>query len=262
MLGFFSNNLLPARLGELVKVYFLGQRTQLSKSTVLSTVMLERSGDMFMLLLFLTGVLWWYSFPSWAEGIGMVTALLLLGLLVFLALFALARERCVAYLQQPQGPFKWLPAKVFNRLQEYTLTFTVPLQWLRQPRYLFVLLGFSALIWLLTVSWVYLFLRSFQIVIPWYGAVFLVGISQLGTLIPASPGYVGTYQIAWQLALGAFTVSKSKALAASLVFHASWYIPVTLIGFWLVLKTGLSVRQLSDLPHTSPTEEELESHRN
>lgn len=255
MLGLFCNNLLPARLGEVVRVYFLGNQTQLSKSALLATVLIERLGDVLMLLLLLTGVLWWYPFPVWAEVIGAGTATLLLGLLGFLALLAAAREQVVGYLQQPVGPLKWLSEGLRQRLQEFILTFTVPLQFLRQPRYLLPLLGFSALIWLLNVVLTQLFLLSFHILVPWYATVFLVGVSQLGTLIPASPGYVGTYQVLWQLALGVFAVTKSQALAASLVFHASWYIPLTLVGFILVLKMGLSLRQLSTLSQHSNSPE-------
>src|SRR5690348_14652290 len=40
MIGFMANNLLPARMGELVRAYALGRKTGLSKSLGLATILL------------------------------------------------------------------------------------------------------------------------------------------------------------------------------------------------------------------------------
>ncbi|HID23415.1 MAG TPA: flippase-like domain-containing protein, partial [Planctomycetaceae bacterium] len=51
MIGFMGNNLLPARLGEFIRVYVLGRQFHLSKTAVLSTVVLERVFDIAAILL-------------------------------------------------------------------------------------------------------------------------------------------------------------------------------------------------------------------
>ena len=40
-IGYMANNVLPARLGELVRSYFLGQKERLSKSSTLATIVVE-----------------------------------------------------------------------------------------------------------------------------------------------------------------------------------------------------------------------------
>ena len=45
MVGFTANNLLPARIGELVRAYTLGRKENLSKSLSLATIVVERVFD-------------------------------------------------------------------------------------------------------------------------------------------------------------------------------------------------------------------------
>ena len=48
--------------------------------------------------------------------------------------------------------------------------------------------------------------------------------------IPSSPGFVGTYQWLAVSSLGLFDVERQDALAFSLLLHASWYVPTTIVG--------------------------------
>ena len=52
IIGYMANNLLPARLGELVRSYYLAQRETVSRSTALATVAVERVYDGVALLSF------------------------------------------------------------------------------------------------------------------------------------------------------------------------------------------------------------------
>src|SRR5436190_6572444 len=53
LIGFAFNNLLPAHLGEFVRVFVFGQTHRVSKTAVLSTVVLERVFDIFSIVTFL-----------------------------------------------------------------------------------------------------------------------------------------------------------------------------------------------------------------
>ena len=52
MIGYFGNNVLPLRLGELLRSYIVGKEHSLSKSFVFGTVILERLMDTIALALF------------------------------------------------------------------------------------------------------------------------------------------------------------------------------------------------------------------
>ena len=49
LIGYFGNNVLPLRLGELLRSYIVGKENHLSKSFVIGTVVLERLMDMLAL---------------------------------------------------------------------------------------------------------------------------------------------------------------------------------------------------------------------
>ena len=52
--GAACNNLLPAHLGEVVRVYLLGYESNISKSTILATLIVERIFDVIAVLLLIT----------------------------------------------------------------------------------------------------------------------------------------------------------------------------------------------------------------
>ena len=74
LVGYASNNVLPVRLGELVRAYFLNIREGVSKTTALATILIERVSDG-MALLLLVGVVslfipWSICSRTWARRPG------------------------------------------------------------------------------------------------------------------------------------------------------------------------------------------------
>jgi len=63
MIGFMGNNVLPVRLGELARVLVLGREFNLSKTAVLSSVVLERVFDTATILIFFGGSLLLVELP-------------------------------------------------------------------------------------------------------------------------------------------------------------------------------------------------------
>ena len=55
-IGYMANNLLPMRLGELVRSYYVGEREGINKASALVTVLVERVFDALTLLLFVAVV--------------------------------------------------------------------------------------------------------------------------------------------------------------------------------------------------------------
>ena len=63
-------------------------------------------------------------------------------------------------------------------------------------------------------------------------------------MVPASPGYVGTYHYACFKALTVFGISGEKALSVALVIHAINFFPITLLGLYYLLKERMSLSRL------------------
>ena len=67
-------------------------------------------------------------------------------------------------------------------------------------------------------------------------ALFVASVVNLGVAIPSSPGFVGTYQWLAVESLARLDVAtREQALAFSVLLHAAWYLPTTLIGGFFVL---------------------------
>jgi hypothetical protein len=71
--------------------------------------------------------------------------------------------------------------------------------------------------------------------------VFLV----FAVMVPASPGYVGTYHAACVYGLMAFNIQKEKALSVALVIHGVSFFPVILAGFYCLWRENISLADVS-----------------
>jgi len=229
MVGYFANNVLPARTGELLRVHVLGRRVSLSRAFTLATIVVERLSDVVSLLLVLLVVMVAFPLPSWARRIGLIVFILLLGMVLIL-IEVVEGRRSSKYLLRFS-----LMQKIAAWVRRPLAAFREGLQTLMGVKRLSILLGLSLLIWSLSALTLSLTLASLRVSVPVYGLFFATAIINLGLVIPSSPGYIGTYQWLVMSALGAFHVSHSRALTCSIVLHALWYIPLTIVGavcFW------------------------------
>ena len=70
VVGYMANNLLPMRMGELVRSYYLGQREGISKTSALATIFVERVLDAIVLLFFIALVGLLFPLTSLATAFG------------------------------------------------------------------------------------------------------------------------------------------------------------------------------------------------
>jgi hypothetical protein len=69
---------------------------------------------------------------------------------------------------------------------------------------------------------------------PWFAAA----TGTLATLIPSSPGYVGTFDYFAILGLTAFGAPRVLATAFAMVVHLILWLPVTLVGAAFLIAPG------------------------
>ena len=75
-------------------------------------------------------------------------------------------------------------------------------------------------------------------------ALLTTGVANLATLVPAAPGYVGTFEAGVTLAVtGALGVSRGLALSYAILVHAVLWFPITAAGAFVWWRLHLSVRQ-------------------
>ncbi len=261
MIGFMGNNILPARLGELLRAYSLGMGCGVSRTTALGSVVVERFLDIGVLLLVFGIVFVGGRLPP---GIGRWG-----GTLLALAVPALAL--LVWFELRPEPVWKvvevLLPKPLRPRLRGIAMRFRDGLRVLRRPVPLLAGIGLSVLMWGILVGVVLLTLAALSLTTEVDAAVVVLVVMAIGTMIPAAPGYVGTLQAAGTLALVQYRVTQSSAFSFTVLYHAGQWLPVTVVGLWYFMRQNLSLRRLSEVagpsedppvpPEGAPTPREM-----
>jgi uncharacterized membrane protein YbhN (UPF0104 family) len=73
-------------------------------------------------------------------------------------------------------------------------------------------------------------LRACGFNLPLQAAFVVMILTVFASAIPAAPGYLGTFQVAMEIALGFFSIPKEEALGFSLVAHLTQILPVVVVG--------------------------------
>ena len=236
MIGFMANNVLPARMGELVRAYALGKSESLSKSLSFATIVLERVFDGFTLLLFLVGGLLFLRPERWL----IVSAVASFGLYV-------AVLGGLLWLRGGRGRktvLDRLPGGLRDRAAGLVDSFALGLDVLGDRSALLVVAVLSLVIWLVNVAGVYATFLAFSLDLPAHAAFLLLAIVAVALVLPSAPGYVGTFQVGTVAALALFSVPEATALSLSILYHAVNYVPITAVGLAYLSAMNLTLGEL------------------
>ncbi|MFQ5511129.1 MAG: lysylphosphatidylglycerol synthase transmembrane domain-containing protein [Candidatus Krumholzibacteriia bacterium] len=241
--GFMANNLLPARLGELVRAYILGKRERVSRTASFATIVYERVVDVFTLLVLLWVMLLKVDGPEWLRTSGawiLVVNVALLGMMVFMER---KRETFLRWVTRLASP---LPDRMQARADRATQAFVSGLTTVTQARTLLPIALTSALVWLCAILGFYFCLLALDMHPPFVASVTLVVLVSMGTMIPSAPAYLGTTQYACIVSLAIFGIGKSEALAYSLLYHATHFFPITLTGLFYLWRMHIRFDELRE----------------
>jgi len=231
LIGYLANNVLPARLGELVRCHYLGDREGVSRATTLGTVVVERVVDTAVVVVIASGailVLHVRGLVASAVLVGLaVTALLVIGLAIGLAAHRLpGAERVVAW------------AERWPRLREAAGRLRGGLAVAGRPRTLAEALLLSFFAWGATVIAFAAAAQALNVELSMAQASLLAAGVALASAIPAGPSNLGTFDLAAVEILGTFGVDRETALALALLAHISILITTSIGGAVSLLILG------------------------
>ncbi|MBI4797375.1 MAG: flippase-like domain-containing protein [Desulfarculus sp.] len=250
LIGFMANNILPARVGEVVRGWTGARLAEVPVSSSLATIVVERLLDVPVLLGFLVVMLQFVDPGGRAEGIGVEYLhaagwSLLTGYLIALAVMA-----AVLIWPRPMtGLLTRLAARFSPRLAERVQrllgSFLRGLSTMGQGRALLNLLCLSVLVRLPILGMHYVFLPAVGLPQNLFVAAMAALGHGLALTIPAAPGYIGTYQLGvfWALLLAG--APREPALAYAVIFWAAQYFPLVLAGLVETYRHGLALSSLS-----------------
>ena len=249
LIGFGANNLLPAHLGEFVRVYELRRRYGISPAIGLSTVVLERVFDVLAILaLFATGVAFSPDLPPGYHRSALVMSggafVVVLGIVAyliwtewFLGLAAMILRRT-----------PYMPSAVTEKLVGMLRTGADGLASLRSGRMVAALAANSLAQWLLNGMIAYVSLRAFGIPVTPAAGLIVTGVTAAAVTIPSTPGYFGVIQACFQISMRAQAENPPASLVfgASIYYQLSMFIPVTCLGLFFLLRSGQHLSDLRD----------------
>lgn len=237
------NNLMPFRAGDMLRCFGFSGWLQVAPGPVLATVLVERLLDLATLILALALVLWWFSLDGAALGLAR-SGSAMLGGIGAAALVLLWRPQLMAPLLAGLvrlvtriGP------EAGARVEAFSTPLLAALIGLSGRRAMPVLIGWSVLVWLFEGATYWAVARAMP-ALPLPGAAWLtMPVGTLSTLLPSTPGHVGTFDYFAQMAVLAVGNPLVEATAYVLIVHAALWLPTTLTGGLCLLVWALAGRR-------------------
>ena len=226
-----ANNVLPLRIGDVLRLFAFRGRPGLEAGRVAGTLLVERLLDLFVLLAIFALVLRFV--PASAEGAKMVRlagwaaaagALVLVALFFAPTLDRLVLQRIAGH---PAVRRSALAGKVFGVIFLVVDT----LRQLSRPGRAVSLVILSVLVWVLEGGVFVSATHAAGVPLDLAGAFFALSTATLSTLLPSSPGYLGTFHFFAMQAAIAFGAAPASAAAFAILVHLMLWAPTTVAGF-------------------------------
>lgn len=239
-IGFLTNNVLPLRMGEVVRSGGIARAAGIPFSSAVGSLAVERLLDVAMLGLMALVAIQVAPLPDEVRVAALASGAVFASVFVF---FIVVGRRTLSEVKDDGGATRWR-LFIWNNL----VRFTAGLRALGTVRGVLVAIGLALLIWLLALSTMLFRLAAFNLP-PSLPMVLVVLVSVgFSVTLPSTPGYLGVYHAAVMFALELLGVDRTTAAAFAIFCHLVDVVPSSLIGAVSLTLEGLS---WSDLRRTT-----------
>ena len=244
VIGYMANDILPARMGEIVRAYLLGTQENVSKAATLVTIVVERIFDGLAMLTFIVAasLLLHFADETVAARIQLVAGIFIVAILALAALAGMPHraERLADFF------LRRLPsASLRERATRLMRSLLNGLGVLRSPTDSFAVFALSLVAWLCETTMYLVIALGFNIELAFPVFLLACAFANLVTIAPSTPGYVGVFDAPIIYTLALFGIDQNLATSYTLVLHAALVLPVTLLGFYYLGRAGLSLSQMT-----------------
>lgn len=237
-IGVLVNNISPVKLGEVARLASLHVASKASKTTVLTSILIERIFDGTALVTLFFMSVQFIEAPLW------VTVLLRLGMTLFFGL--LVGCYLLTWFPLPKNK-AWLALKTKPKMAR--LTAAVESLWegmqvIHSPGRTLFVAGLSFGVWVSEWVLYWSFAQAFDFPIGIAQAGVLLGVINFGTLIFTAPGSLGTFEFLMVQAFVLFGLTRTQGLAYAFFAHFWLYVPLSLVGIWYMVHAGFSLKSV------------------
>ncbi len=270
--GLFVNEMLPMKLGELVRALLVSRWMSVKLGSVGASILVERLCDGVWLAMGIALTIFLVPLPRHLVEAGDV---FWVGILVVLFLFALlavsGRGRSPNSSVHIESGVDAQPgaqtADVGKKFRSFTLgrklsnvvvtlvrRLSLELHVIGWSRWMLLAFALSLAMLLLQGASLWFVMLAYGLHQPFAAGIIVFLIVHLGTALPSAPANIGTYQFFTVLGLTLMGADKTSAAGFSLVVFAVLSAPLWALGFWAFGRSGLTlIRMRTELGKSFPT---------
>jgi uncharacterized protein (TIRG00374 family) len=251
VLGFFMNNIIPLRLGEVIRAKVTGERLKISRSTALATIVVERLMDIIVYILFFFLIMNTLPFPELVKNSFYICAVLFGVILVVLYVVSIFDSKALNVISKFPLPMK-LKQFVISVSNKFLDGLTI----LKSKKALITSFSFSFVVWIIESFSFIVVAYSCGIILTPIEGIFTVIIVGIASIIPTAPGYLGAVEMAGLAALTVLGIEENLALAAIIISHVMQLLVNFILGFSSVIYAKISFKDLFNFEEIKTDEEQ------
>ncbi|HEY3581514.1 MAG TPA: lysylphosphatidylglycerol synthase transmembrane domain-containing protein [Pyrinomonadaceae bacterium] len=248
----FSAVFLVGRAGEVVRPVALPMRDpRVSTSAAIVTIFIERIYDFVgVTLMFAINLLWFRPPVALAGYFGrvraagfVILAVLFIGI-GFLIWFRKNSAKLLGALERLFLRWQFLPQRFAQLIIRLLEQLSSGLRVLVNAAELAETAGWTAVLWLGVACANLLVFRSFHVDLGLSDAIFVLGWSMVGSIVPTPGGAAGAFHAVTAAGLMFLGVQKDTAAALSIVLHLVDFGPALIFGLFYFIRGDLSISRL------------------
>lgn len=233
MIGFSIGAATPGRVGDFVKIAYLGEK----KSKSIGAVLFDRITDVVAVLFFAV-----IGFMVFGSAIGATKQLVALAVFVMLAVAAAARihyRRIFGIFLKYFVPEKYR-GYMASEASDFMASARSALKLKSRIAFVFLM---SALIWMFSIISAMMLAKSLEINIAYFPLLFIMSIVALVELIPVTVAGLGTREATIVFLMSFLGIGSDKAIVFSLLNFFFGYLVLAAVGYLFWVKNPMSLRR-------------------
>ncbi len=235
-IGLFTNEIVPLRAGELVRLFLVSHWLSVRPGSVIPSLVVERFFDGIWLALAIGVLAFFIPLPGELLGAAKVLSALVI-FLTALFVYLIFIQRTCAQNDKPGEGWRWNPLRM---LVSFLRRLAEGVHAIGTSRFFFASFVVSLFILIFQIIALWMMMRAYGIPLSiWAGSVVLL-ILHLGTAIPNAPSNIGTYQFFTVVGLTLFGVEKTLAASFSVGAFVVLTVPLWVIGLIAMWRTGMT----------------------
>ena len=245
--GYMFNNLLPARLGELARIYHFNIVKKIDKSYLFGTILAERITDVIALFVFIGVGIFFVPTDLLINlsdelnvNINLIYIfLILIGLsIIFFLIMQLEKYRKIMTNFIPK--FNFINDKIFNIVDSFFKgLFNL------EKNKIITIIFLAIIIWIIEFSMFYVVETQINLNLnnTFLAIIFFGVFANLSGIVPSTSGGWGPFELIGTIVLISFGADRESAAAFTIIVHLILWLPISIIGLICFLY-DLKVRKL------------------